>query len=320
MKKTLLVMAGGTGGHVFPGIAVAQWWKEQGGDVAWLGTEHGLDTKLVPPTGIPFYPIAIKGLRGKGLKSYMTAPWKIFRAVTQAMSVIRKINPDVVLSMGGYVAGPGGVAAKLLRKPLVVHEQNAIPGATNTILAKFASKVLEAFPESFPKKTNALWVGNPVRKDILSIASPEIRVSKQHEKLKLLIIGGSQGAQKINSVIPKMLAIMDEKHRPSVWHQAGAKHFDDVVSFYKNENVDGKIVPFIDNMSEAFSWADLVICRSGALTVSEIAAVGIGSILIPFAQAVDDHRLGLPDAVDPVLRLQVHLRVLWRATKTQSPV
>jgi UDP-N-acetylglucosamine--N-acetylmuramyl-(pentapeptide) pyrophosphoryl-undecaprenol N-acetylglucosamine transferase len=290
MKKKLLVMAGGTGGHVFPGIAVAEWWKEQGGEVAWLGTEHGLDTKLVPPTGIPFYPVAIKGLRGKGLKSYAMAPWKIFRAVTQSLSLMRKINPDVVLSMGGYVAGPGGVAAKLLRKPLVVHEQNAIPGATNTILAKFASKVLEAFPDSFPKKAKAEWVGNPVRKDILSIASPEMRFSKQHEKLKLLIIGGSQGAQKINNVLPKMLAMMDENHRPDVWHQAGAKHFDDVLSFYRNENIKGKVVSFIDNMAEAFSWADLIICRSGALTVSEIAAVGIGSILIPFTHAVDDHQ------------------------------
>jgi UDP-N-acetylglucosamine--N-acetylmuramyl-(pentapeptide) pyrophosphoryl-undecaprenol N-acetylglucosamine transferase len=266
-------------------------WEERGGKVAWLGTLHGLDTKLVPPTGISYYQIAITGLRGKGVKGYLLAPWKIFFAIIQSIRIMKQVKPDVVLSMGGYVAGPGGIAAFLLRKPLVVHEQNSIPGTTNVILSMLAKKTLEAFPKSFGMAKHALWVGNPVRKDICDLPEPSNRLANRHGgRLNILVVGGSQGAQKINGIIPEMLSLFDEKDRPQVWHQTGEKHLASVESLYQQYKMNATIEPFIENMAEAFSWADLIICRSGALTISEIAAVGIGSILIPFLFAVDDHQ------------------------------
>lgn len=319
-RKKILIMAGGTGGHVFPGLAVAELWRAQQHDVVWLGTLHGLDAKLVPAAHLSFHQIKIIGLRGKGIQGYFSAPWKILRATIQSINIIRQLNPDVVLSMGGYVAGPGGIAAWLLRKPLVVHEQNAIPGTTNKLLSLFAKQVLTAFPAVFKDHKKMQWVGNPIRKSLLELAEPRIRFAGRSGKLKILVLGGSQGAQKINQIIPEVLARLASNDQPEVWHQTGARHYETTVEEYKKcgsavgatgwspsplscqiregdhqpipPTREGKVtvVPFIDDMTAAYNWADLVICRSGALTVSEIAGVGIASILIPFPHAVDDHQ------------------------------
>lgn len=292
--KKILIMAGGTGGHVFPGLAVAELWRAQQHAVVWLGTLHGLDAKLVPAAHLSFHQIKITGLRGKGLLGYLVAPWKILRAIVQSIKLIRKLKPDVVLSMGGYVAGPGGIAAWLLRKPLVVHEQNAIPGTTNKLLSFFAKQVLTAFPIAFKHHRKMQWVGNPIRKSLLELPVPRLRLAGHSGKLKVLVLGGSQGAQKINQIIPEVLTMLAPNHQPEIWHQTGARHYETTLHGYaqlsQQQNFESRIVPFIDDMTAAYSWADLVICRSGALTVSEIAGVGIASILIPFPYAVDDHQ------------------------------
>ena len=288
--KKILIMAGGTGGHVFPGLAVAELWRTQGYDVAWLGTLHGLDAKLVPAAHLSFYQIKITGLRGKGLVGYLQAPWKILRATIQSIKLIRKLQPDVVLSMGGYVAGPGGVAAWLLRKPLIVHEQNAIPGTTNKLLAYFAKQVLTAFPIAFKNHKKMQWVGNPIRASLSALPDSATRLAGRTGALKILVLGGSQGAQKINQIIPTVLATLPLEQRPEIWHQTGARHLETTQQYYVQNNVTANVAPFIDDMTAAYSWADLVICRSGALTVSELAGAGVASILIPFPFAVDDHQ------------------------------
>jgi UDP-N-acetylglucosamine--N-acetylmuramyl-(pentapeptide) pyrophosphoryl-undecaprenol N-acetylglucosamine transferase len=291
--KKILIMAGGTGGHVFPGLAVAELWRIQGYEVVWLGTLHGLDAKLVPAAHLSFHQINITGLRGKGLLGYLQAPWKILRAVIQSIKLIRKLKPDVVLSMGGYVAGPGGIAAWLLRKPLIVHEQNAIPGTTNKLLSYFAKQILTAFPIAFKNHKKMQWVGNPTRASLSALAAPAMRLTGRTGALKILVLGGSQGAQKINQIIPQVLAALSVEHRPEIWHQTGARHLDAALQEYEKYNTgEGRVrvSPFIDDMTAAYSWADLVICRSGALTVSELAGAGVASILIPFPYAVDDHQ------------------------------
>ncbi|OCG44604.1 undecaprenyldiphospho-muramoylpentapeptide beta-N-acetylglucosaminyltransferase [Gilliamella sp. Fer1-1] len=277
MKK-LLVMAGGTGGHVFPGIAVAHYLMKQGWQVRWLGTADRMEAHLVPENGIDIDFIEISGLRGKGVIALLKAPYKILRAVLQARKILKNYRPDVVLGMGGYVSGPGGIAAKTLGIPIVLHEQNGIAGLTNKWLAKIATKVLQAFPTAFPK---AEVVGNPVRSELLTIARPEKRFKDRHGPIRILVMGGSQGAKVINDIVPQAITKLSDKY--VIWHQTGKGMLNSVTESYQDCNMkNNKVTEFISDVAEAYNWADLVICRSGALTVSEIEIVGIGAIFVPF--------------------------------------
>lgn len=288
--RTVLIMAGGTGGHVFPALAAARVLRERGFEPVWLGTERGLEARLVPPAQIAMEWISFSGVRGKGLMTWLLAPFRLLRAVRQSMQVIRRRHPDVVLGAGGFVSGPGGIAAWLLGKPLVIHEQNAIAGMTNKILARFATRVLEAFPKSFPVSAHAQAVGNPVRREIVHLASPEERFAEHQGPLRLFIFGGSQGAARLNAVVPAALALLPQTSRPLVIHQAGERHYQHTTDVYGQHGVTAQVRAFIDDMAFTYSWADLVICRSGALTVSELAAAGVGAIFVPFGAAVDDHQ------------------------------
>lgn len=276
-KKKLLVMAGGTGGHVFPAIAVAQTLQKQGWDICWLGTKDRMEAQLVPKHGIPIRFIQISGLRGKGIKALLGAPFAIARAVLQAKKIIQEEQPDAVLGMGGYVSGPGGIAAKLCGVPIILHEQNAIAGLTNKWLAKIATRVLQAFPTAFP---NAEVVGNPVRQDLFQMPSPEERFADRGEKLRVLVVGGSQGARVLNQTLPKVVAELSDKLE--VRHQVGKGSVENVTALYAENAPNVKITEFIDDMAEAYGWADVVICRSGALTVCELAAIGAAAIFVPF--------------------------------------
>lgn len=297
----ILIMAGGTGGHVFPALAIAREFIKRGFKVFWLGTKQGIEATVVPNEGnIDIHYLEVMGVRGQGLKRLLLAPVKVTNAVVQAMRFIKTVNPDLVLGMGGFVTGPGGLAAKLVGKPLLVHEQNAIPGFTNKVLALIANKVMEAFPNSFPssklRSANKLvTVGNPVRDDICQLPEPEQRFLHRNGPVRLLILGGSQGAVALNTLIPAMLALLKVKERPLIWHQVGKKNLEHAYACYQQSGieVDGtniKVAAFIDDMAEAYAWADLVICRAGALTISEIQQAGIGALLIPFPYAVDDHQ------------------------------
>lgn len=275
-KKRLLVMAGGTGGHVFPAIAVAQYLQKQGWEICWLGTQDRMEAQLVPKHGIPIRFIQISGLRGKGIKALLKAPFAVFRAVRQAQKIIQDYQPHAVLGMGGYVSGPGGVAAKLCGVPVILHEQNAVAGLTNRWLAKIAAAVLQAFPTAF---TNAEVVGNPIRQQLFEMPAPEQRFSNREGKLRLLVVGGSQGARVLNQTLPKVVAQLGDKLE--VRHQVGAGSVDAVKMLYQPD-ADVQITEFIDDMAQAYAWADIVICRSGALTVCELAAVGTPAIFVPF--------------------------------------
>lgn len=290
MNKKILIMAGGTGGHVFPGIAVAHYLQHHQHEVQWLGTLHGLDTKVVPKAGITLHKINIKGLRGKGKLGLLLAPFKIMLAIISTMKVLKQFNPDVVLGMGGYVAGPGGIACWLKRIPLVIHEQNAIPGKTNLILSCFSRTVLQAFANSFQSKVHAITVGNPIRHTICQLPIPELRFAERKGKLRVLIFGGSQGAEALNECVVNLLSTTFAKNHLETLHQVGTLHYESMQQHYREYDFSGKVVAFIDDMAEAYAWADLVICRSGALSVSEIAAAGLFSILVPFPAAVDDHQ------------------------------
>jgi UDP-N-acetylglucosamine--N-acetylmuramyl-(pentapeptide) pyrophosphoryl-undecaprenol N-acetylglucosamine transferase len=290
MKQTVLIMAGGTGGHVFPALAAARVLRERGFEPVWLGTRKGLEAKLVPPAQIEIEWISMSGLRGKGLSTLLLAPFKVAQSIWQSLRVIRRRKPVVVLGCGGFVAGPGGVAAWLTRRPLVIHEQNAVAGMTNRMLAKLARRVLEAFPKSFPPGTRAEQVGNPVRREIAELPPPEQRFADRQGPLRLLVIGGSQGAMKLNATVPAALASIDVAARPVVIHQAGERHLALVRETYEKYGVHADIRAFITDMAEAYGWADVVVCRSGAMTVSELAAAGLPAIFVPFAAAVDDHQ------------------------------
>ncbi|MDD7545937.1 undecaprenyldiphospho-muramoylpentapeptide beta-N-acetylglucosaminyltransferase [Actinobacillus porcinus] len=281
MSKKLLVMAGGTGGHVFPAIAVSQYLQQQGWEIQWLGTADRMEAQLVPKHGIKINFIQISGLRGKGIGALLKAPFSIFRAVMQARKIIQDYQPDAVLGMGGYVSGPGGIAAKLCGVPVILHEQNAVAGLTNVWLSKIAKRTLQAFPTAFP---TAEVVGNPVRADLFQMPTPETRFATRSGKLRILVVGGSQGARVLNQNVPKMVAQLADKLE--VRHQVGAGSVENVTALYRELGVDVesavKITEFIDDMAEAYGWADLVICRSGALTVCELAAVGTPAIFVPF--------------------------------------
>lgn len=275
-RKKLLVMAGGTGGHVFPAIAVAQYLQQQGWDICWLGTQDRMEAQLVPKHGFPIEFIQISGVRGKGIITLLKAPFAVFRAVLQARKIIRKQAPNAVLGMGGYVSGPGGIAAKLCGVPVILHEQNAVAGLTNVCLARVAKQVLQAFPSAFP---NAEVVGNPVRQELFTLPSPQERFAGRSGKLRLLVVGGSQGARVLNQTIPQVVAVLADKLE--VRHQVGKGSLENVTALYP-PHADVQLTEFIDDMAKAYAWADIVICRSGALTVCELAAVGTPAIFVPF--------------------------------------
>ena len=287
---TVLIMAGGTGGHVFPGLAVAQVLRERGYKVVWLGTRTGLEARLVPEAGLRIEWLDVSGLRGKGLRSLLMAPLMLMRALRQAAAILRALRPGLAIGLGGFVSGPGGLMSWLLNVPLVVHEQNAVAGTTNRILARFAKVVFEAFPASFGPSVPTLQVGNPVRREIAAIAAPGERLAGRMCRPRVLVVGGSQGARALNETVPLALALLSEQKRPEVRHQTGASQFEATQSAYAAAGVDAQLAPFIADMAAAYGWADLVICRSGALTVSELAAAGVGSVLVPFPYAVDDHQ------------------------------
>lgn len=287
--KRVLIMAGGTGGHVFPGLAVAKSFREQGIEVQWLGTAKGLEAKVVPEANFKLHYISITGFRGKGWKDLFLAPWRLGRATLEAINIIKKYDPDVVIGMGGFVSGPGGLASFVLRKKLVIHEQNAKAGLTNQWLSKIATKVLEGFPNTFISRKAVITTGNPVRQEIAMLASPERRLNDR-AKPHLLIFGGSLGAQALNELLPKVIAKLPESVRPEVLHQAGNIQFADTAKAYDLLGIKAKVVPFIDEMDKAYEWADMVLCRAGALTIAELCAAGLGAILVPYPYAVDDHQ------------------------------
>ncbi|CAG9178325.1 undecaprenyldiphospho-muramoylpentapeptide beta-N-acetylglucosaminyltransferase [Cupriavidus pampae] len=285
--RTLLVMAGGTGGHVFPGLAVARALRDEGWRVVWLGNRTGMEATLVPKHDIPMEFIQFGGLRGKGLVTKLLLPLNLLRAFWQSIGALRRVRPDVVLGMGGYITFPAGMMASLLGRPLVLHEQNSIAGLTNKVLAKVADRVLCAFPDALP---NSEWTGNPVREEVTQLAPPEQRYDGRTGPLRVLVVGGSLGAAALNDVVPKAIALLPESAQPVVRHQAGAKQIDQLRANYAAAGVAGECVAFIDDMAAAYAEADLVICRAGAMTVSEVAAAGVAALFVPFPHAVDDHQ------------------------------
>jgi len=287
MNRTILIMAGGTGGHIYPGLAVADNLRAQGWNVVWLGAPHSMEAELVPKHGYPLANVNFSGVRGKGLLRLLTLPFTLLRALVQSADAIFRHRPDVVLGMGGYISMPGGLMAALLQRPLVIHEQNSIAGMSNKVLAKMATRVLSGFPEVLKK---SLWCGNPVRADIAALPEPQARLAARSGKLNVLVVGGSLGAQALNEALPKALAAMTEQERPNVLHQTGKKNFEAVQQLYKQTGVSVDVCPFLDDMAQQYAQADVVICRAGALTVAELAAAGVASVLIPFPFAVDDHQ------------------------------
>lgn len=283
--RTLLIMAGGTGGHIFPGLAVAEQARAAGWQVVWMGARGGMEERLVPRHGYGTAWIRAKAARGKGLMQKLLLPANLLFSFWESARHIRRIRPDVVLGLGGYVAFPGGMMASLLGKPLALHEQNAIAGLANKVLAGVSDKVMVAFPESLKK---AEWTGNPVRADIASIAQPEERFRGRQGPLRILVVGGSLGAQALNEAVPRALALLSA--RPTVVHQAGEKHIDTLRANYEAAGVQGELVAFIDDMARRYAEADLVICRAGAVTIAELSAGGMASVLVPFPFAVDDHQ------------------------------
>ncbi len=281
----ILIMAGGTGGHVFPALAVAQELRARGHEIVWMGAPNSFEARTVIPQGFELETIEVRGLRGKGIKALLGAPLLLWCAVSQSRRVMRRVRPRVVLGMGGFASGPGGLAARLMRVPLVIHEQNAAPGLTNRCLALLANKVLEAFPNTF---RHATAVGNPVRASIAELPEPTLR-DDDRGPMRVLVLGGSQGAKALNQLLPAALALLPETQRPQIRHQAG-RTYDVARAAYANAGVMARIEAFIDDMPAAYSWADLVICRSGASTVAELCAAGCASVLVPFPFAVDDHQ------------------------------
>jgi UDP-N-acetylglucosamine--N-acetylmuramyl-(pentapeptide) pyrophosphoryl-undecaprenol N-acetylglucosamine transferase len=283
-------MAGGTGGHVYPALAVARALQAQSREVVWLGTHRGLESRVVPEAGIEIEWISIKGLRRKGALAVLVAPIQIGWALMQSLAVIFRRRPAAVLGMGGFVSGPGGVAAWLTRRPLIIHEQNAAAGMTNRLLARLARVVLQAFPGSFNSDVDAETVGNPVREDIAAVPPPHERYVNRQGSLRVLVLGGSQGALALNRTVPAALALLDPEFRPLVRHQCGERTLDTAKQSYDEHAVDVELLPFIEDMAGAYAWADLVICRAGALTVAELCAVGVPALLVPYPAAVDDHQ------------------------------
>lgn len=289
--RTILIMAGGTGGHVFPGLAVADYLKAIGWHVVWLGTSTGMEVKLVSQRGYDTEVISFSGLRGKKLIAWAMLPLRLVKAFLQSARVIQRVKPDVVLGMGGYPAFPGGMMASLLNKPLIIHEQNSLPGLTNRILARIADKVLLGFPDAIQtEQDKVVFSGNPVRYEIAEVETPEKRLKGREGKLRILVVGGSLGAQALNAVVPQALSLMPEASRPLVTHQTGANNLASVENAYADLQIPGQPVAFIEDMAKQYAECDLVLCRAGALTIAELTAAGVASILVPYPHAVDDHQ------------------------------
>lgn len=287
MSKTILIMAGGTGGHVFPGLAVADELRDRGWNVVWMGSRGGMEARLVPARGYPMAWIHARALRGKGLFAKLLLPASLLLAFWDGARAIFALRPDVVLGMGGYVAFPGGLMASLLAKPLAIHEQNAVAGLTNRVLRGVADRAFEAFPGALKK---AEWTGNPIRADIARLPAPATRYEGRSGPLKLLVVGGSLGAQALNEIVPRALALIPEAERPKVVHQSGAHRLIDLKAHYAEAGVEGELLAFIEDMARSYAEADLVICRAGAITLAELCAAGMAGVLVPFPHAVDDHQ------------------------------
>jgi len=286
--RTALVMAGGTGGHIFPGLAVAELLRHQGWRVHWMGAPApSMESQWVPAKGFAFEAVQFGGVRGKGMLTLALLPMRLLKAFWQSLQIIRRVRPDVLVGLGGYITFPGGIMGVLCGKPLVLHEQNSVAGTANKVLAKVADKVLSTFPHVLP---HSVWVGNPMRAEFLLQTKPEQRFADRSGPLRVVVVGGSLGAQALNSVVPQALALIPESQRPTVIHQGGAKHLQALQDHYASSQVSAQLVAFIDDTAQAFAQADLVICRSGASTVSELAAVGAAALLVPFPHAVDDHQ------------------------------
>jgi UDP-N-acetylglucosamine--N-acetylmuramyl-(pentapeptide) pyrophosphoryl-undecaprenol N-acetylglucosamine transferase len=291
LQKPIVVMAGGTGGHVFPALAVAEHLRQQGENIIWLGTRSGIEARVVPAADFAIEWLNVRGLRGKNLMTLVLAPFRLLRACWQALHVLRRIRPKAVLGMGGFVSGPGGLMAWWLNIPLFLHEQNSIVGLTNRILSRFATCNYAAFPDAASSLPRGECIGNPVRSSLVNLEQPGVRLqSRIKAPMQLLVVGGSLGAVALNRILPLAIACLDRDQRPRVRHQCGDKHLQVCQENYLTAGVDAEVLSFIDDMGEAYAWADLVVCRAGALTISELTAVGLGSLLIPFPYAVDNHQ------------------------------
>jgi len=325
MARSILIMAGGTGGHIFPALAVADVLRADGWRVTWLGAPNSMEADLVPRHGYELAWVRFSGLRGKGLVRKLMLPLNLLLALWQSAVAMFRYRPDVVLGMGGYITFPGGVMAALLRKPLVIHEQNSVAGLSNKALAKLADRVLSGFPEVLK---GAEWCGNPVRESIAALPDPGQRYAARSGVLNVLVVGGSLGAQALNECMPQALFCMPQEIEPKVIHQTGNKHFEDVRELYHSAGIMADVKPFLDDMAQCYAWADVVICRAGALTVAELAAAGVASILVPFPYAVDDHQSGnakfLSDKGAAILMPQTELtprhlaRVLEQMTRDKA--
>src|SRR3989338_7748129 len=290
--KKVLIIAGGTCGHVFPALAVAQYLRTEQIDVFWMGTTRGLEGEILSQTAFPFYALKISGLRRKSLLQRLVAGWQLLHAFFQAFFIIYKNKPDVVLAMGGYASGPGGLAAWVLHKKLILHEQNTAMGLTNRLLSRFATRVLTGFPNTsgVPDLKKVLYVGNPVRDDISKIELPDVRFqNRKDEPLHVLVLGGSQGAAALNKIVPESIALLKDK--PMIWHVAGPKQVTETRDIYRAKQIDAQVDPFVTDMAMAYAWADVVICRAGALTIAELMAAGVASILVPYPFAADQHQM-----------------------------
>lgn len=291
-RDAVLIMAGGTGGHVFPALAVADELRRAGQPVLWLGTHDGLEAQVVPAAGLPMAWIKVRGLRGKGVMRLLSAPFMLAGSLWQAGRVLLRARPRAVLGMGGFVTGPGGFMAWLLRRPLLIHEQNSVAGLTNRLLAPLATRVLVAFPGALPRRVRPMHTGNPVRGAITQVLPPRERLAAHQGRPRLLVLGGSLGARTLNEIVPQALAQLPSEQRPETRHQAGTKLVDAARAAYRRANVDAQVDAFVDDMAAAYAWADLVVCRAGALTIAELTAVGVAAILVPYPHAVDDHQTG----------------------------
>lgn len=287
VKKCALIAAAGTGGHIFPGLAIAEALIAKGWDIVWLGTKTGMENRLVPQRNIKFEAIEFGGTRGKGITTWLLMPYRLMKAVVQCSQIIYKTKPNLVFGFGGYVSLPAGLAAKLMAKPLAIHEQNSVVGLSNKVLSLLTKNVFTAFPNVVSK---AAVTGNPLRQEFTEVESPEVRFQKREGPLNLLIIGGSLGAKFLNETLPQAIKLIPQESRPKILHQSGASQCDGVQNLYKKLDVEATVVSFIDNTAEAFADADLIICRAGASTVTEIAGIGAAALFVPLPSAVDDHQ------------------------------
>jgi UDP-N-acetylglucosamine--N-acetylmuramyl-(pentapeptide) pyrophosphoryl-undecaprenol N-acetylglucosamine transferase len=290
-QKPIVVMAGGTGGHVFPALAVAEYLRNEGETIIWLGTRAGIEARVVPAANFAIEWLSVQGLRGKGLGRLIMAPFILIRACWQAFVTLLRLRPKAVLGMGGFVSGPGGLVAWMLNIPLFIHEQNSVIGLTNQLLRRFAKKTYFAFPDAAKRVPGSKCIGNPVRAELVDIEPPEFRLAgRQDDPMQLLVIGGSLGAAALNRILPEAVALLDVSERPLIKHQCGIQHLEVCTQHYQQLKVDAEVSGFIEDMAEVYKWADLVVCRAGALTISELTAVGLAAILIPFPYATDNHQ------------------------------